>query len=34
VMKCLFELRKQRFLLDEDVIYLLRQASRLKYWDD
>ena len=33
VAKCLLELKKQRFLLDEDVTYLLDQASRQDYWD-
>jgi hypothetical protein len=34
VAKCLLALKKQRFLLDEDVIYLLDQASRLSHWDN
>jgi hypothetical protein len=34
VVKCLLELKSQRFLLDEDVTYLLEQASRQDFWDE
>ncbi len=33
VAKCLLELKRQRFLLDEDVTFLLDQAARRDYWD-
>ena len=33
VAKCLLELKRQKFLLDEDVTYLLEQASRRDYWN-
>jgi hypothetical protein len=33
VTQCLLDLKHQRFLLDEDVVNLLQQATRQKYWD-
>ncbi len=33
VTECLLDLRRRRFLLDEDVTNLLEQASSLKHWD-
>ena len=33
VMKCLLELKKQRFLLDEDVTNLLQQAAQQDFWE-
>ncbi|MFC2163806.1 alpha/beta hydrolase domain-containing protein [Acidobacteriota bacterium] len=33
VTKCLLELKRQKFLLDEDVTYLLEQASRQEFWN-
>jgi len=34
VARCLLELKRQKFLLDEDVANLLEQASRQNYWDE
>jgi len=33
VAKCLLKLKRQRFLLDEDITNLLGQASRQQFWD-
>ena len=33
VSESLLELKRQRFLLDEDVTYLLQQAYDKNYWD-
>ena len=33
VTQCVFELKRQRFLLDEDVANLLHQAGRQGHWD-
>jgi hypothetical protein len=33
VTECLLDLKRQRFLLDEDVTNLLQQAAGLKHWD-
>ena len=33
VTECLLDLKRRRFLLDEDVTYLLKQAADLKHWD-
>jgi hypothetical protein len=33
VTQCVLELKRQRFLLDEDVANLLQQAERQEHWD-
>ena len=33
ITRCLLDLKRQRFLLDEDVVNLLQQTARQKYWD-
>jgi hypothetical protein len=33
VSECLLDLKRRRFLLDEDVTNLLEQAANLKHWD-
>jgi len=34
VAKCFLELKRQRFMLDEDVVYLLGEASHRDFWDN
>ena len=33
VTECLLDLKRRRFLLDEDITNLLEQTAGLKHWD-